>query len=304
MIPTLDRSEVRRADSSALSAALVAPRSRFVLFRGDRVCLRRGAIDPVICTGEQLRELGVGTAAAVLLGYDGETAWFALDVEKHDSGEPDNRAADERILRQGEFVALGPIQEPVEVGTWALLSQARALLAWNRTSTHCPTCGATASMRAGGHLRVCSDPECGHTQFPRTDPAIIVRVLAEDRCLLARQPRFLPGMRSVIAGFVEPGESLEGCVRREVGEEVGLEVGDVRYLGSQPWPFPMSLMVAFEAHARSEEIRIDGDELEAADWYTRDRALHEVNEGRLVLPSRKSIARRMIDGWLAGRPNL
>ena len=105
----------------------------------------------------------------------------------------------------------------------------------------------------------------------------------------------------MIAGFVEPGESLEGTVRREVGEEVGLEVGEIRYLGSQPWPFPMSLMIAFEARALSDAIRIDGNELEAAEWYTRNGAKEEISAGRLVLPSRKSIARRMIDGWLAER---
>jgi len=301
MIPALDRSEVRCVDPSALAAALAAPRSHFVLFRGECACMRGGAIDPLVCTGEQLRELGVETADAVLLGYDGQTAWFALDTERQASKEP---GAVERTPQQGEFVALASIDDPVEPGAWALLSRARALLAWNRTTVRCPMCGAPTQMHAGGTVRVCSAPGCGCTQFPRTDPAIIVRVLARDRCLLARHTRSRPALRSVIAGFVEPGESLEGCVKREVGEEVGLDVGGVRYLGSQPWPFPMSLMVAFEAQALSEEIRIDGTEIEAADWYTRERALQEIDEGRLVLPSRKSISRRMIDGWIAGEPDI
>jgi len=128
---------------------------------------------------------------------------------------------------------------------------------------------------------------------------IIVRVLHDGRCLLARQPRFRPDVRSVIAGFVEPGESLEGAVRREVAEEVGLRIEGIRYLGSQPWPFPMNLMLAFEAHAQSDEIRIDEHELETADWYSKDRVLRELAAGTLVLPSPKSIARQMIDEWLA-----
>jgi NAD+ diphosphatase len=304
MIPRLDRSEARRADPHVLAMALVDPESRFVLFCGDRAFLRHRMIDPVVCTGEQVRGLGTRIGDAVLLGYDAKTAWFALDIGDRDRTERDERGADERLLRRGEFVELRSIQEPVDVGAWALLSQARALLAWNRAQAHCPACGAPTIARAGGHLRVCSDSGCGRIQFPRTDPAIIVRVLFEDRCLLARQPRFHANLRSVIAGFVEPGESLEGGVRREVSEEIGVEVGDVRYLGSQPWPFPMSLMVAFEARAQSGDIRIDEDELEAADWYTRDCALREIGEGRLVLPSRKSIARRMIDGWLEGRADI
>jgi len=131
---------------------------------------------------------------------------------------------------------------------------------------------------------------------------VIVRLVRDERCLLARQPRFAPRVRSVVAGFVEPGESLEEAVRREVSEEVGIRVGRTRYLGSQPWPFPMSLMLAFEAEALTEEIRLEDEELEAADWYTREQVRREVDAGTLILPSPKSISRRMIDEWLEGSP--
>ena len=258
-------------------------------------------VEPAVVQGGLLEDSGVATASAVLLGFDGDTAWFALDLEVRD-GSGSRRAGDiDGLASLGEFSPLGPIEEPIDSESWAVLSQARALLAWNHSMSFCPVCGGTTAAHHGGHQRVCIDPQCGRTYFPRTDPAVIVRVLLDDRCLLARSQRFRPGVRSIIAGFVEPGENLESAVRREVAEEVGLEVEDVRYLGSQSWPFPMSVMIAFEARALTDVIRIDEDEIEAADWYTREDVKRETAAGRLVLSSRKSIARRMVDGWSAGR---
>jgi NAD+ diphosphatase len=304
MIPVLDRSEERRSDEPMLAAALTNPQSRFILLNADRALLNRDPIEPVVFTGKQLREWGLPSQAAVFLGFDGEDAWFGLDVQ--DVGSAEQGEADEftGFASRGEFMPLGPIEVPVEQTTWALLSQARALLAWNRATAHCPVCGGPTVAKNGGYHRLCLDSGCGRTHFPRTDPAVIVRVLHDDRCLLARQPRFRPGLRSVIAGFVEPGESLEGTVRREVGEEVGLEVGEVRYLGSQPWPFPMSMMIAFEAQAFTDIIHIDGNELESAAWYTRDEVHEQILSGKLVLPSVKSISRRMIDGWLSNQETI
>jgi len=304
MIPRLDRSEGRRDDSQRLAEALADSCSRFVIFDGDRALLRSDIVEPIVVDGEQLRTWSVSTESAVLLGFDGATAWFGLDVEASSVGERGETDEFSHLTCDGEFVPLGPVEDPVESETWALLAQARALLAWNRATAHCPDCGGPTAAREGGHERLCLDPQCGKTHFPRTDPAVIARVLSGDRCLLARSRRFRPGLRSVIAGFVEPGESLESAVRREIGEEVGLDVDDVRYLGSQPWPFPMSLMIAFEAHALSKKIRIDEDELEAADWYTRNDVRKEIASGHLSLPSRKSIARRMIDGWMSGEPQI
>lgn len=304
MIPTLDRSEARRSNEEALLAAVIDPRSHFILLKGDRVLLCRDSIEPVVFTGKQLRAWNLPAQAAVLLGFDGKIAWFGLDVQEIAS--PDHGEADEftSFASHGEFVSLGPIEAPVDQEIWALLSQARALLAWNRATAHCPSCGSPTAAKNGGYHRICLNSGCGRTHFPRTDPAIIVRVLHGERCLLARQSRFRPGLRSVLAGFVEPGESLEDTVHREVDEEIGLEVGDIRYLGSQPWPFPMSMMIAFEAHAQSDVVCLDGNELETADWYTRDEANNEILAGRLVLPSVKSIARRMIDGWLAKQESI
>jgi len=304
MIPILDRSENRRNDDAMLTVAREDPDSRFILFNVDQALLNRDSAEPVVFTGQQLKDLDLSNQAAVLLGFYGDIAWFGLDIQGVGASAQGEVDGFERFTNEGDFVSLASIDSLVKQETWALLAQARSLLAWNRGTAHCPICGGSTIARNGGYHRICLNSNCARTHFPRTDPAVIVRVLHADRCLLARQPRFRDGLRSVIAGFVEPGESFEDAVRREVREEAGLEVGPVRYLGSQPWPFPMSIMIAFEACALSDAITIDGNELESAAWYTRNDAREEMAAGTLVLPSLKSIARQMIDGWLANKDSL
>ena len=279
-----------------LDEALRDLEARFLLFRGGDVLLEREPpIQPVVVTLREITMLTIDLRSAVLLETGATALRLALDLQ--DVGDEEI----EHVASLGEFRGLHGIQEPIDPQTWELLSRARALLAWNRRCAICPTCGAPTEPQEGGTFRVCTGVTCGRILFPRTDPSVIVRVLSGEKCLLARKPGFAPGVRSVLAGFVEPGESLEGAVRREVAEEVGIAVERIVYLGSQPWPFPMSLMVAFEARACEERIRLDEEELEAADWYTCERVQKELVEGTLVLPSRKSIARRMIEAWLEGR---
>ncbi|MBU0596077.1 NAD(+) diphosphatase [Candidatus Bipolaricaulota bacterium] len=283
-----DAQEVDRRDEW-----LRDPQTRFILFRGDRALLETDLpIRPVLITPAEAASQRLDFRDAVHLGVYEAGPLLTVDL-----GEAADEACEEDLLR-GTFRRLRTIQEPVDHATWELLSRASALLAWNRQYAACPVCGSVTIAQNGGTLRVCSNAACGRDHHPRTDPTVIVRVVSGEKCLLGRQPQFAPGLRSVIAGFVEPGETLEGAVRREVEEEVGIVVERVAYLGSQPWPFPMNLMIAFEAHAEDEAIRIDTQELEAADWYTRDRVKEEVSAGALVLPSRKSIARWMIDTWL------
>ncbi len=296
MLPEFDRSESLRADGARLADALGDASACFIIFHEDRALVHPERMEPVVLRGDRLRTLGIDLQRAVLLGFDGELPWFGIDVEEETvSGWAEAGA---------ELVALRAIDVPVASDVWGLLAQARALLAWNRSTTHCPSCGAPTAVRQGGYQRACLDPACGRVLFPRTDPAVIVRVMRNGRCLLARSHRFPSPLRSVIAGFVEPGESLEGAVHREVAEEVGLELGDVRYLGSQPWPFPTSLMIGFEATSLADDVRIDGVEIDAAGWYTRQEVREAERSGELRLPSPKSIARQMIDGWLAGRSGL
>ncbi len=174
-----------------------------------------------------------------------------------------------------------------------------ALVGWHARSGFCPVCGAATLAASGGLLRRCE--RCGTDLYPRTDPAVIVAITdGDDRLLLGRQPSWPPGRVSVFAGFVEAGESLEQAVHREMAEEVGLELTGVTYLGSQPWPFPRSLMVGFLAHAASDEPVPAVGEIELARWFTHDQLVAAMAAGEVLLPPHTSIARRMIESWLAG----
>ena len=177
-----------------------------------------------------------------------------------------------------------------------VLTTATGLANWHRTHGFCPRCGSPTRPARAGWIRVCPADESEH--YPRTDPAVIMSVVdADDRLLLARGAGFAAQGMSVLAGFVEPGESLAAAVAREVHEEVGVVVEDVTYLGDQPWPFPSSLMVGFTARALSTELRLQADEIEAARWFTRDELRAAVDDGSLRISSRISIARRLIEHW-------
>jgi NAD+ diphosphatase len=175
-----------------------------------------------------------------------------------------------------------------------------AMANWHRVYRHCPRCAGALRSEQAGHVRRCQD--CGRQQFPRTDPAVIMLVTdGDERCLLAHNPAsHRERGYSTLAGFVEPGESLEHAVRREIHEEVGVHVGEVTYAGSQPWPLPGSLMVGFYAAADSTDISVDEVEISDARWFTRDTLLAAAESGEIVLPGHISIARRLIESWYGG----
>ncbi|MGD9676639.1 MAG: NAD(+) diphosphatase, partial [Candidatus Bipolaricaulia bacterium] len=203
----IDRSDHLRTEASFLDAARCAASSRYIVYaEADALLTPSLPTAPAAVPSREVVALGVDTSTAVFLGLVDGAAWFAIDV----SILPEKERA--VLLRFGRFVPLGPIQDPVDEGAWALLAQGRALLAWNTRARYCSSCGAPTEMKSAGYLRTCSSPACGALHFPRTDPAIIVRVTHGDRCLLARQPAHRPGLRSILAGFVEPGESLEDAV--------------------------------------------------------------------------------------------
>lgn len=182
-----------------------------------------------------------------------------------------------------------------------IAAAASALHQWHRAEPMCPTCGGPTKVINGGFARHCTN--CGHDHFPRTDPAIIVAVIdSQDRILLGSQSTWPARRVSVLAGFVEAGESLEQAIHREIAEEVDLSLSEVRYFGSQPWPFPRSLMLGFAARASSVDICVDGQEIEFAAWFTRDQVRAQVVSGELGLPGASSIAFRLIDAWLNGEP--
>ena len=215
-----------------------------------------------------------------LLGRDGDRVVFAT---------PTSEVATGFTLREA-----GPLLPVAEA---ELVAMAAALAAWHRAEAYCPTCGTLTRVTAGGTARWC--PSCEKDRFPRTDPAIIVAIIdADDRLLLARQGVWATGRHSVLAGFVEAGESLEQAVHREVFEESGLRVDDVTYFGSQPWPFPRSIMVGFRARAVTTEIHVDGEEIVSGGWYAREELLAAVTAGSVILPGEASIAFRLIQSWL------
>ncbi len=189
--------------------------------------------------------------------------------------------------------------QTVDAEEAALVLHAVALAEWHRNHRHCPRCGTALEVSQAGHLLVC--PGCSRQHFPRTDPAVIMLVTDDDdRCLLGRQPSWPDGRYSTLAGFVEPGETLEHAVAREVEEEVGVLVEDVTYFGNQPWPFPASLMLGFFARATTTEIHVDGAEISDARWFTRDEMRQGAEAGDLVLPGGISISRSLVETWYGG----
>ncbi|HET7476526.1 MAG TPA: NAD(+) diphosphatase [Dermatophilaceae bacterium] len=203
-------------------------------------------------------------------------------------------------LTDGEVHDLREIGHQLTDNERDIAAAATALRNWHRESQCCSRCGTRTVVINGGFARHC--PNCDRELFPRTDPAVIVAVVdTRDKLLLGRQGHW-PGNRvSVLAGFVEAGESLEQSIHREIAEEVDVTLSSVRYFGSQPWPFPRSLMVGFAARAASTDICVDGDEIEFADWFTRDQVRAQVASGELGLPGLSSIASRLIAAWLDGR---
>jgi NAD+ diphosphatase len=201
-------------------------------------------------------------------------------------------------LTEGEIHDLREVGFQLTDNERDIAATAAALISWHQLEPMCPRCGGQTTVINGGFARHCS--ACGQDHFPRTDPAVIVAVVDEaDRLLLGGQDSW--GNRvSVLAGFVETGESLEQAIHREVGEEVDVELGELRYFGSQPWPFPRSLMVGFFARAASTGICVDLTEIAHAEWYTRDELQAKLAAGELGLPGRSSIASRMIQTWLDG----
>lgn len=231
---------------------------------------------------DEQRHLLIGTV-------DGQGV-FAIDVaDEPDEADPGASGEPARVV----LPRLGDTER--DIATTAL-----ALVNWHRVAPHCGVCGGWTIVRQAGHVRHC--PTCNRDRFPRTDPAVITAILdADDRLLLAHNANWDANRMSLVAGFVDAGESLEACVRRECREEVGVDLLDVRYVASQPWPFPRSLMLGFVASAAPGEVRPDGVEIDHAEFVSRDDYDAMLADGRLVMPPTVSIAANIIGLWRSGR---
>lgn len=284
----VDRSGEKRKDADWLDGALKDDETRFVPVWGDH-CLVGGDPLQLVLLDHRQVEPFLNDQNQTFLGLFRGKAAIAVAIDA-DGTAPFAELGEFQNLR-----FLGTVLPPDEAN---LAAHARGLVLWHGSQQFCGQCGSSARPNAGGNSRQCLNPDCGREIFPRVDPAIIVLVTHENRCLLGRQASWPEGRYSTIAGFVETGESLEDAVRREVFEETNIRVGKVRYHSSQPWPFPSSLMLGFVAEADpavEQTIQLNDGELEDARFFTRK----ELRSGFPKLPFRISIARRLVDGFIA-----
>lgn len=305
---TVDRATERRNDTTWVEHAW-ADRATRVLVIQDGRCLARDTgngselllVPPAEAPEGTRFLLGIDDDGVAYFGVSGELPGDALRAQGDD---PPGSALDKSGWDRSEDgykpVALRQVGALLSDRDAGLLTHAVAMANWHDSNTHCPRCGTPTVPAPAGHLTTC--PKDGTDHFPRLDPAVITLVTdPEDRCLLARNVTWPRGRMSVVAGFVEPGESIEHAVAREVREETSIRVGQIQYLGSQPWPMPRSLMLGFGSVAPGgQEIRVDEEEIAEARWFTRAEIRAAIDSGELAIAPTSSIARRLIEYWYRG----
>ena len=284
--PYLNRAVEWRKDELRLKAAYENPAALIVPVWRTKSCVMQ--LDRVLAARFlSVRDAVIGNVAPADLTFLGEfreQPCFALELDPQ---------VDPRLDTPAEFRDLRSIAGELDAQEAGLLAYARAMVTWRDRHRFCGRCGARNVSVQGGHVLRCSDPTCDTQQFPRIDPAIIVLIHDGERALLGRQASWPEGRFSTIAGFVEPGESLEDAVIREAREETGVIIDSVEYHSSQPWPFPSSLMVGFLAHAATTAIDLGDAELEKALWLTRE----QLAAGEVAFPFQHSISFRLIEEW-------
>ena len=281
----MDRLATLRGDTRALETFLDSGQARVIPVWRTRCLVARGRA--VRLSPDEFRpDPG---HPPIFLGRQEDLYLFAAPL-------PDQSTASGAL--PGEFMGLRELASHVPEGDAALLAYARAMVIWQTNHCFCGVCGHPNRPEDGGFVMACSRQGCGHRSFPRLDPAVIVLVHQKQACLLGRKQEWPNPFYSTIAGFVEPGESLEDAVRREIMEETNVKAGHCTYIGSQPWPFPAALMLGFHARAESTEICCNDQELADARWFTRD----DLAAGRVRLPPRESIAWRLIQAWFDEQP--
>ncbi|MDJ0821084.1 MAG: NAD(+) diphosphatase [Paracoccaceae bacterium] len=306
----LDRAAHLRSDVGALAAAMQDPAARCVLtWQGkplvqgtDDLALTRLPMNhPVLAqTGEA--PILLGQEAAAVFAHD-ISGWEPPAEETGDVGKFIDNSEQSHPLIGGDarFAELRQIMTRLSPRDAELAATAKAITGWHGTHGFCAKCGQPSVIHQAGWQRIC--PACGAHHFPRTDPVVIMLITRGNRTLLGRSPGWPEGMYSCLAGFVEPGETIEAAVRREVFEEAGVRIGAVRYLSSQPWPFPASLMFGCQGEALDDDINIDPAEIEDARWVTREDLIDAYSGARSdLLPARKgAIAHFLLRNWLADR---
>ena len=301
---SLDRMSEKRADKEEMARLAEAETSRFFVLAGAKpvVVSNEDRTDARIrwFSGAEVNELGLAVHEAIFLGrdpLDGHGIFAVATSEHYARGAPQAREALKNRVEVRALAANGSM--PGE--ELALVSQAAAIGQWHENNRCCGRCGGSMTFKQGGWKRKCW--ACGYEAFPRVDPVVIMAVTDGERIVLAHEDRFPDKMYSVLAGYVEPGDDLENAVRRETKEEVGLTVGEVRFLGSQPWPFPHSLMLGCIARAEPAELLVDAAEIEEARWFDPEEArqmLDGTHPDELWLPGPQSMAHHLVKAFLAG----
>jgi NAD+ diphosphatase len=314
--PGFERAGLKRRDNDWIRAALTDAAAQFVpVWRSQNLVVELADAEPralvltadhaTLLLGGDDRETHLAHGLLVFLGVVDERPHFALDVTQVEA--PLDMLASPALAAGGipaagaRFADLRQLAGRLARPEGALLAHARAMVFWHQRHRYCGVCGSPTLSEEAGHMRRCTNADCRTMHFPRTDPAVIMLVSDGERALLGRNKNFPPGMYSTLAGFVEPGESLEQAVAREVREETGIEVASVAYHSSQPWPFPANIMLGFHAEAASSEIAVDYGELEDAKWFERDWLLAHADDNSFRLPRLDSIARRLVEDWLHRR---
>ena len=288
---TIDRQSENRADDS-VEKALADPAARLLLMHGGRLHLKLGdgGLNPWFNVTES-GPFQPSLAQGVLLGFSESGPVLAVPVGIEPEQLPETiKAIDYRSVY---------MQALIDEAAAGALAQGAALLAWHASHRFCSKCGNESEMRAGGYKRHC--PACGTEHFPRTDPVAIMLTVTPEKCLLGRGRHFGPGMYSALAGFIEPGETIEAAVRRETLEEAGIRLGRVVYHASQPWPFPYSLMIGCFGEPLNDDIQADLNELEDCRWFYRDEVrlmLTREHAGGLITPPKGAIAHHLIRAWV------
>lgn len=297
----LDRCTNQRKNLKWLKSEFSSNNTLFCLINKDEnLFSNQDKLSALYLKADQLPNVSINSCIFLGKAHQQSTAYFAIDCNKL------NFEQLEQVNKLGQWQSLRSLGSTINAQDAAILALAKGLAHWHKTHLYCGKCGNLNQLIEAGHARQCTHSECRNMTFPRTDPAVIMLVehLFDDgvaRCLLGRQASWPEGMYSTLAGFVDPGETLEQAVIREVAEESGIQATDPQYISSQPWPFPASIMLGFTAQALSQEIDISEDDLQSAQWFSREQlhrfAQRDSTTSEYKMSSPDSISYYLIDAW-------
>jgi NAD+ diphosphatase len=288
----LDRASLKRNNKAWIKKQFNNGSARIIPVSNSKIlCTSSRIPNAIYLTQNDFKNLSNPYEFLIFLGISDNKSYFAIDIN---SNKSDSILFDMIV---GEFFDFKQVISLMHYHDGALLSLARFMVNWQLRNQYCGKCGTPTKSAEAGNLLICKNTSCGQNHFPSMDPAIIVLVSFGEYCLLGRQKVWPKSMYSTIAGFIEPGESIEDAVIREVNEETGIIVEKIKYQHSQPWLFPSSLMLGFTATAKGNEIKFNKNELEDARWFSRKEIKDNLNKGLMKLSSKVSIAYNLIEEW-------